>query len=139
MTNRSFEFFNIELKEAFNILQELHMSLTRFVEILEVKPLSKDDIMNWSCTIRENLKGAKIIFEIILNRIEKYGPKDKYLYDTINNFYNKTYDMYSAFVDASYTYEKDNIRGSDIFYKISLESLRAVKEMIDLIAHELNL
>jgi hypothetical protein len=47
--------------------------------------------------------------------------------------------MYSAFVDASYTYEKDDIRGSDIFYKISLESLRAVKEMIDLIAHELNL
>ncbi len=46
MENRSFEFFSIELKEAFNILQELHMSLTRFVEILEVKPLSKDDIMN---------------------------------------------------------------------------------------------
>ncbi len=75
MENRSFEFFNIELKEAFNILQELHMSLTRFVEILEVKPLSK---------------GAKIIFEIILNRIEKYGPKDKYLYDTINKFYYKS-------------------------------------------------
>ncbi len=115
------------------------MSLTRFVEILEVKPLSKDDIMSWSCIIRENLKGAKIIFEIILNRIEKYGPKDKYLHDTINNFYNKTYDMYSAFVDASYTYEKDAIRGSDIFYKLSLESLRAVGEMMDLIAHELNL
>ncbi len=75
MVNRSFEFFSIELEEAFNILQELHMSLTRFIEILEVKPLSKDDIISWSCTIRENLKGAKIIFEIILNRIEKYGPR----------------------------------------------------------------
>ena len=40
---------------------------------------------------------------------------------------------------STYTYEKDDIRGSDIFYKISLESLRAVREMMDLIAHELNL
>ena len=139
MENRLLESFHIELEKATYILWQLYMIIERLQEHLRIKPYSKEDIMGNYCDIKMHLFGLSVIFETILDRMEKYGPKDKSLYDIIAHFNNEINKIYDAFVDAEFTYEKDVVKGAEEFYNVSIESLKIIKPIADYLARELNL
>jgi hypothetical protein len=139
MESKLFDPFYIELKKAFEILETLQMIVERFQETLTIRPYSKEEIISLYKDIRMYLREAGLIFEIILDRITKYGPKDESLYNTISHFYKEIDDIDIAFWNTLSTYEKDPIKGADKFYKISIESLKTIGKIIDFIARELNL
>ena len=139
MEGKSFDSFYIELKKVFEILETARMAIEKFQEILTIRPYSKGEVIDLYKDIHMYLKAAGLVLEIILDRIEKYGPKDKYLYDTISRFYKELDDIAKAFWNASFTYEEDPTKGINYFYKISMESLRTIGNITEFIARELNL
>ena len=138
MRNKLSNPFYVELEKVFGLLHALQMFIERFQEILTVRPYSKEAIIDTYRDIHTYLTGAGLILEVILDRIEKYGPKDNFLYDNINYFYNEIYKIKTAFWDALLIYEKDPTRGINELYKISIESLRVIGNIIEFIARELN-
>ena len=89
--------------------------------------------------IHTYLNAAGLILEIILDKMEKYGPKDKSLYNTISYFYKEIDDIDMAFWNAAFTYKENPTKGINDFYKISIESLRTIGNITESIARELNL
>jgi len=139
MEDKPFNVFYIELEKVFGILETTLMTIEKFQEILTIRPYSKEEVIDLYKDIYMYLNEAELVLEIILDRIEKYGPKDKFLYNTISRFYKEIYDINIAFWNASFTYEKDPNKGVNDFYKISIESLRTIKNIAEFIARELNL
>ena len=139
MEDKPFNAFYIELEKVFGILETALMTIEKFQEVLTIRPYSKEEVIDLYRDIELYLKEAGIILEIILDRIEKYGLKDKSLYDTIRRFYKEIYDINMAFWNASFTYEEDPTKGINSFYKISMESLRTIGNIAEFIARELNL
>jgi len=139
MEDKPFNAFYIELKKVFEILETARVAIEKFQEILTIRPYSKEEVIDVYKDIHMYLNAAGLILEIILDKIEKYGPKDKFLYDTISRFYKEIDDIDMAFWDTSFTYVKDPTKGIKDFYKISIESLRIIENITEFIARELNL
>jgi len=139
MEDKPFNAFYIELKKVFEILETARVAIEKFQEILTIRPYSKEEVIDVYKDIHMYLNAAGLILEIILDKIEKYGPKDKFLYDTISRFYKEIDDIDMAFWDTSFTYVKDPTKGINDFYKISIESLRIIENITEFIARELNL
>jgi hypothetical protein len=139
MDDKPFNAFYIELEKVFGILETARMAIEKLQETLTIRPYSKEEVIDLYKDIHMYLKAAGLVLEIILDRIEKYGPKDKYLYDMISRFYKELDDIAKAFWNASFTYEEEPTKGINYFYKISMESLRTIGNITEFIARELNL
>jgi hypothetical protein len=139
MVSKLAELFPVELEHAALTLVYLQTALEKFLKELEIRAYNKEAIIGLYNDINMYLKEVELIFGIILERMEKYGPMDKSVYDIIDKLYDEIYNIDLALWDAMSTYEKNTYQGADDLYNIAREGMKTAKRMWDFLAHELNL